>query len=259
MLYFPKQTERRAEMKRSMFWKFIVTVILLSIMTAPAGAGKIDPDLKQRLKISKPAEKVSVLVLLDERLDTDAMKAALQASNATRAERHSTVVGELKGIARSTQSRILRYLWFLKLIGRVESYKAFWIDNIVALKATRRVIRRLAIRPDVARIAFNHPIELIEPVDESPAPKVATGIENGIALTRAPELWALGIDGTGTVACHLDTGVDGYHIALASRWRGLEAGVTPAEAWFDPVTNTWSTRFRRLNPCPTCAGNMRAR
>jgi hypothetical protein len=70
-------------MKKSMFWKFIVTVILLSIMTTPAGAGKIDPDLKQRLKILKPAEKVSVLVLLNERLDTEAMKASLQASKAT--------------------------------------------------------------------------------------------------------------------------------------------------------------------------------
>ena len=146
MLLSFEETERRAEMKRSMFWKILIILIMLSIMTTPAGAGKIDPDLKQRLEISKPAEKVSVLVLLNERLDTDAIKAALQASNATRAERHSTVVGELKGIAKSTQSRILRYLWFQKLIGRVESYKAFWIDNIVALKATRRVIRRLAIR-----------------------------------------------------------------------------------------------------------------
>ncbi len=225
-------------MNSALFRKIILNVIVFALMSTPAAAGKIDPDLKQRLKIAKPGEKVSVLVLLNERLDIDAMKASLQASKASRADRHLTVVGGLKDIAQSTQSRILRYLWFQKLIGRVESYRAFWIDNIVAVDATRRVIKRLAIRSDVARIAFNHPIELIEPVEVSPGPEVAADIENGIVLTGAPELWNKGIDGTGTLACHLDTGVDGYHPALASRWRGHDPGVTSSEAWFDPVTET---------------------
>ncbi|KON30917.1 hypothetical protein AC480_00085 [miscellaneous Crenarchaeota group archaeon SMTZ1-55] len=222
-----------------MYWKIILTVIVLSFMTTPATAGRIDPDLEQRLNSSSPGEKVPVLVLLTQRLDTGALKASLHASKASKAERHLVVVEELKNVARSTQSRILRYLWFQRLLGRVEFYRAFWIDNIVAVRATPRVIRRLATRPDVARISYDHPLELIDPVEVSPGPDVALGIENGIALTRAPELWANGIDGTGTLACHLDTGVDGHHPALESRWRGLDLPPDEAdEAWFDPVTNT---------------------
>jgi bacillopeptidase F len=50
----------------------------------------------------------------------------------------------------------------------------------------------------------------------------------------------MGITGVGTLVSSLDTGVDGDHPALASRWRGLDPAYAgnPEWAWFDPVTNT---------------------
>jgi len=48
----------------------------------------------------------------------------------------------------------------------------------------------------------------------------------------------MGIKGQGVIVCNIDTGVAGFHPALDGRWRGLLPGVTPQEAWFDPVTHT---------------------
>lgn len=225
-------------MKKPLYHILTMALLTLALTAGPALASRIDADLERILAATGSGEKVGVLVQLNERLNTEALKAELLTSGASRAERHIAVVEELRAASKTTQARILGYLWFQKLFGQVDEYRSFWIDNIIALEGSPRVIRRLAARPDVHRIAYDYPLELIEPVDASPATAAGRGVENGVAVSRAPELWALGIDGTGALACHLDTGVDGDHPALISNWRGLDPGVTTAEAWFDPVTNT---------------------
>ena len=40
---------------------------------------------------------------------------------------------------------------------------------------------------------------------------------------NAPEAWALGIDGSGTVVASLDTGVQWDHPALKEKYRGYNA------------------------------------
>ena len=50
-------------------------------------------------------------------------------------------------------------------------------------------------------------------------------------------MWALGFDGTGVLVANIDTGVDGAHAALASRWRGAadpRYADNPEWAWLDP-------------------------
>ena len=68
---------------------------------------------------------------------------------------------------------------------------------------------------------------------------MAGGVEPGVEAVRAPEVWDLGITGDGALVATLDTGVDGSHPALASRWRGLDPAYAgnPGWAFFDPVTN----------------------
>jgi bacillopeptidase F len=46
----------------------------------------------------------------------------------------------------------------------------------------------------------------------------------------------LGWNGTGRIICSFDTGVNGLHPALHSRWKGLDGD--SAAAWFDPVDKT---------------------
>ncbi len=209
----------------------------------PAAAA-IDPDLERILAETPVGQPVSVLVFLSEQVNLDAITDQMDAQRVTLRERHETVVRALQETAAATQGNLLAHLNALQQDGRIEEFQPFWVANCTRVDATKDVIGELAARPDVGMIYFNYPIETIEPVAEPTGGPDGTrggGPEPGLIAVRAPEVWAMGYTGEGILVATLDTGVDGNHPALASRWRGVadpRYDGHPEWAWFDPVTYT---------------------
>ena len=205
-------------------------------------AGDLDPILQDILLQTPGDELVSVIVSLQDRVNITALNHELNVQGSPLVVRHEVVVRALQEKAAATQGNLQRHLGELLGQGRIDGFRAYWIDNVCRLDAVPDEITAIAMRPDVDRVYFNYEIELIEPVAEvQDAAAVPEGsIEPGVIAVRAPEVWALGITGEGVVVATLDTGVDGSHPALASRWRGLDPAYAgnPGWAWFDPVTNT---------------------
>jgi subtilisin family serine protease len=204
----------------------------------------IEPDLQRILSETPADQTLSVLVYLSEQVDLGAITSRMDAQRATLRERHETVVRALQDTAAGTQGNLLAHLNALEQEGRIEQFQPFWVSNCIRVDAKKDVIGELATRPDVGMIYFNYPIETIEPVGQrakGPDGMRGGGPEPGLIAVRAPEVWALGYTGEGILVATLDTGVDGNHPALASRWRGVAdpryAG-HPEWAWFDPVTHT---------------------
>jgi subtilisin family serine protease len=225
--------EEKIQMKR------LVTlggVVLLS--TGIARGGQIDQDLEWILEQTPPDQVISTLVHLQDTVDLAAKTAQLNAQRATRKTRHEVVVRALQDKA----SVMLNHLAGLRAAGRIERSKAYWINNVVRVDAVPAEIVQIAQRDDVAHVYYNYPIERIKPTATGPVDGggAALVVETGIVAIRAPEAWALGYTGEGTLVSTLDTGVDGNHPALASRWQGLDPAYAghPEWAWFDPVTNT---------------------
>jgi subtilisin family serine protease len=216
--------------------------VVLSGLAGVATAGEIDATLQQVLDRTPPDKVVSTLVYLGQQVDLEALGNLFDADHARLRDRHEAVVLALRDTADLQQPALLQHLDELRAQGRVQTVQAFWIANAVRVDATPAEIVLLAQRPEVDRIYFNPKVTTITPVGEAPGGEggVASVPEPGVAAVRAPEVWALGITGNGVLVSTLDTGVEGTHPSLASRWKGLEPGYAgnPDWAWFDPVTNT---------------------
>ncbi|RKQ88553.1 S8 family serine peptidase [Brockia lithotrophica] len=188
------------------------------------------------------------------------------------------VASALRETALRTQAPLVGLLEAEKHRGNVREYESFFVVNALAVTSTKDVLDELALRPEVEKILPNAEVRLIggplgvslEPTEGGaaspasttqeieggrttapsavlPAPHLgealAEGVEWNVAHVRAPQVWAMGIDGTGVVVANLDTGVDGEHPALARKWRGRTGD--PALSWFD------ATYERRPRPVDT--------
>ena len=213
-------------------------VVMMAAGHGPAYAGEIDPNLVQIMNAAAPNQPISVLVFLEDRVDVDALKNQLDNQSAARTVRHETVVTNLHAKSKATQGNMVTYLEGLKTSGLIDDFHAFWIINGFEVAVTKGEIERLAARSDVAMVYYNYEIETIAPVDMTAGgPDISLAIENGVNAVRAPEVWAMGITGAGVLVSNIDTGVEGDHPALASRWAGVAdsryAG-HPEWAWYDP-------------------------
>ncbi|MCH7526237.1 MAG: S8 family serine peptidase [Planctomycetes bacterium] len=220
--------------------------IALGCVAVPAFAATIDDELAALLREAPNDQVISALVFLEDRVDVNELDRQLTAQRTPRQARHEIVVRSLQEKADAAQRELLTYLTSRKAAGTVKDFTPFWIDNSIAVEALPVEIRTIAGRDDVRILFYNYEIELIKPVGNPgllPEPGGGTNAGDttiGLEAIRAPEVWDLGFTGEGILVATLDTGVDGNHPALASRWRGLDPRYqnNPEWAWFDPVTNT---------------------
>ncbi|MFC1889951.1 S8 family serine peptidase, partial [Thermodesulfobacteriota bacterium] len=215
-----------------------LALLAVAVVSTSLSAGQIEPGFEEYLQTLDAGTHVRAIIKMRDQISIPSLEAGFRYSGATMAERHATVITKLHDITRESQPAILGLLNGARGSGEVREFRSFWISNLVALEAVPAFLFALAEREDIDTIYEDAPIEAIQPVSSGPVGEAARGVEPGVEATGAPILWSMGITGLGTLVSHLDTGVAGTHPALADRWRGLDEGVTPQEAWYDPVTNT---------------------
>lgn len=216
---------------------FILGALFFSLALATSFAADLEPYLQTLLNDGASTEYFSVLLNLKDQVDITKLKSEFKTAKATRAQSHKIVIESLKEKAKTSQAGLLNYLQDQKLAGEVADYKAFWLANLVWVKATKREIERLATRGEVETVYAQPKPEIIRPVEATSVAGPLVGIEPGIKAIKADSAWGLGYKGAGRLLCNIDTGVNGNHAALSGRWRGVNGG-TAEESWFDPVYKT---------------------
>jgi len=217
--------------------RFVLFALALSFcLPVVAQAAWLDPTLAEQIDAADADTVLSSYVILRDRIDLRALTVALEAEGADFARRHYEIITMFQEHAEITQAPLRDFLDEQLRDGLVASYRPFWIDNALRVVARPEFFALLQEHPDVDRIYYDYEIELVEPVRVSHEDAGPRGVEIGIEIARAPELWGLGIDGTGVIVADIDTGCDGSHPAFATRWRGLE--VAPSAAWYDPAQGT---------------------
>lgn len=205
---------RQGDEPRMTYRQITVLVLALLVCLPKANAGTITPEIASLLQSSAASDRISVIVKLKARADV----AAIQENN--RSLRREKIINALQRNATASQRPLLQWL----SAGRdVAGWKHLWMINAVAVTVPASMIPSIAARDDVEVVALDSVITAAVTATSEP-----TTPEWNLDAVNAPALWAQGVDGQGIVVATMDTGVDGEHQDIASRWRG------GANSWYDP-------------------------
>ncbi len=232
------------------FCAVAVLLALLSFSTAPtsqsAANGKIAPWVLE--KTAQGAEVEFLVVLADH---ADLTSAQLLT---TKEAKGRFVRDALWNKAQATQGPLLQWLRQHKI-----EHRAYYIVNMVWVKAGFDVAQTLAARSDVLRVEGNPLIHnnLPQPIANEPLqPDRPEAIEPGVNYTRAPEVWAMGYTGQGIVVGAADTGYLWDHSALKSKYRGWNGSVASHDYnWHDSVHSNGGINTCGANSPQPCDDN----
>ncbi|WP_436520689.1 S8 family serine peptidase [Actinoplanes sp. HUAS TT8] len=206
-------------------------VLVAALLVAPAQAGaapagdKVDPRLL--LKFAS-GDRQTFFVDLADRGEPGPAPAS-SPGRAARVARTTHVYQDRVAHAERTQHG-LREL----LEARGLDYKTFWIANTIEVTGDFALVRELAARADVGRIALPATAVTVDPLGASAS--AATELPWGLQQIGADKVWDdYGVRGDGVVVGSLDTGVQFDHPALIRQYRGTAADGTVSHAynWFD--------------------------
>lgn len=220
--------------------KNVSLFLLFSLIIAPfmrgqePGSDKIDPILIERLQ-QAPDDYQDIRILLSDRLDILSLDVDFYKENASLETRTRTLIHKLKEKASQTQGPVLQSLQSRSDVSG-SSIEPLWIANVILARMHPDAIHELSQRADIEIIVWDAPVEPVKFEEVSSAPLSPNGHEPGHDAINAPAMWALGYTGYGRVAMIIDSGIDGEHPALKSRYRGNY--VPASEAWFDETGNT---------------------
>jgi subtilisin family serine protease len=203
----------------------------------PTISSKLVPELIEAL--AEPTPGISVIVLMRDQVDLERLNAELTAAAVDRRGRPARVIPMLKAKAKETQAPLWDAIAELQAAGAVAAAKPLWLVNAVLVRGTPEAIVAIAGRAEVARVFIDGPIGTDHAFPESAGRATSSSTmspgaaEPGLRVTGAPTLWGMGFTGAGILVMNLDSGVDGQHPSMATRWLGLDAGVLSTDAWFD--------------------------
>lgn len=206
---------------------------------APAALGQgstLTRELETALDRAGPGEAVPVVIELQP-------ASAPRPLALERRQRAAEYAADLAGLY-DQAARDLRRSAPADVAADLSAGQLLWIGGAMAARLTPAEIRVLAGQPGVRTVYYDGLTRVDLPGGDGrggPIPWDRTWGTGAVAqpdvpwdleAIGAPELWAAGATGQGTVVAFIDSGVDGEHPLLSRKWRGLST--SPSEAWFDP-------------------------
>jgi uncharacterized repeat protein (TIGR01451 family) len=165
------------------------------------------------------------LVMLREQADLRGAR-----SLKTKAEKGAFVADALSSTAARAQGPILAWLE-----RRGAPHRAFWVADAIWVRGGLALVEELAARDDVVHVYANPKVRLSLPPAPTGAAQPDT-IEWNVSQVHAPQMWALGYNGSGIVVSGGDTGYQWDHPALKPHYRGWNGSVADHNYnWHDAI------------------------
>lgn len=190
---------------------------------------KVSPKV---LTMYDESKNLDLLVQLNSKADLSAAK-YLKSKKA----KGRFVYESLKTTATSSQKRIVKWAGEHHL-----QMQSFYIVNAMRIRIPAALLKDLASFEEISYITNNGLLKYHEPVEKYTTElRGPNGIEWGIDMINANDVWALGYRGEGVVIGGEDTGYDWTHPALQSNYRGWD-GVNADHNY------NWHDAIHELNP-----------
>ena len=221
--------------RKSCLWAWTGSTLAIGIMLLIASwsSSANEPSTSELVQISPFLESAlesyghaEILIVLEDQAD---LSGAQMLSD--KDEKAQFVRDTLASVARRSQGPLLDHLDQLGI-----SHRSFYLVNMVLVRGNRELVLELARRPEVSRLEAN-PRVSGGLADATHGPTTRTDSTTwGLNRVHAPNVWAMGVRGEGTVVGGADTGVRWTHEALADKYRGVDGGTVDHNGhWHDAV------------------------
>jgi subtilisin family serine protease len=194
------------------------------------GAAGLSTELSAAMDKALDSERLRVVVVPRERLDATALASLL--AETTAPVRRDAVLDAARLQTDRSLAALQPRLAALARAGSAGEARPLWLSGMIAVELTPLGIARLLEEPGVAHLWLD------DTMSRTFGPPAGAGERATAAVTRAwhldrigaPEAWALGLDGTGVLVGHVDTGIAYDHPDLAgAMWDGGAAW--PHHGW----------------------------
>ena len=198
---------------KSLFLPTILASLLFPVLVFGGGSNYPDglrPPLGEVLDAAGPDDLIPVSIVLREQAGREQL--LLAGAGLEGEAKRQAVIRRLKAIAAGTQGPLVQAL---RGEPRAANIRPLWIGNVIGAEMHPDLIRRIAVRPEVAWVNHNPKVDvsLLRPDNLAPDIEIPEGgmpaeIECGTDLMGAPRVWSeLGITGRGAVIAVVDSGV----------------------------------------------------
>ncbi|MFW9842578.1 MAG: S8 family serine peptidase, partial [Candidatus Thorarchaeota archaeon] len=222
-----------------------IFLLCFVIVVGPARWLMAAPDVSPAVldAVDNASENSTIEVLISFENDTDyaAMKADRPERRLTRKENYIDIMNRLIRDRETLEIAVEPQLQGLVNAGDIESYRFFTVSKTLLVRVASDKIDALLELPGACTVLLNDAVTLIEPVEEydydAEVNFKTTTSSPALDLLGVRSLWERGLTGKGRLICSFDTGIDGDHPDLASKWRGNNGG-SVQESWYAPHGST---------------------
>ncbi|MBD3404478.1 S8 family serine peptidase [candidate division GN15 bacterium] len=210
-----------------------VAAILLSAGSVFSMTDRLSPALQQVAERSEAVDTlINVVIFLEDRSAQHNLQRAMAPASMSRDARIKQVIGRLTS-NRAEGAESVRQL--LTDQG-AQQIREFWIVPSFAARVSSSNLNELAEHESIRMIVEDVSLSFDEPIDVQQGSSLATSVSDQLRMLNVPQLWQLGLTGQGRLVCSFDTGVEGTHPALSTKWRGNSAA--QSASWYSPVNPT---------------------
>ena len=213
----------------------LLACLLAALIIAASASAELAPSLEMLASQAMSTDNdttVRVVVFVENQKTSGTINGIAQNPNMNRGQRIKAVINECRSSSSMVVDAVGEYLASIAS-GDV---KRFWIVPAFAAEIPVNRLDDLAEYPGIRLVAEDAYLDYIKPVETKSAPALASSVSSQLELLNIPALWSQGLSGKGRLVCSFDTGVEGTHPALASKWRGNSAALSAS--WFSKVDPT---------------------